>query len=198
MAISQTLPMVVRADSVPGCKQGHWTYASYAAIPDDGKRYEVVDGVLYMAPAPGMRHQGSSALFTAHLVTHVQFAGFGRVFSAPCDLELASRTVMQPDIIVVLNDNLSIITETRIIGAPDLVSEIASPGTAGYDRRTKQDAYTHAGDREYWIADPYARTIEVLELTDDGYLSAGIFEGEAMLPSRVLPELPVPVSQFFA
>src|SRR5438552_4960261 len=166
MTVTQTLPMTVRADHVSGCKQGRWTYAKYAAIPDDGNRYEVVDGVLYMTPAPNLGHQGSVAHFTTQLVMHVEFTGIGRVFPAPCDVELGPRIVVQPDVVVVLNANASIMTPSRIIGAPDLVIEIASPGTASYDRRTKQDAYAQAGVPEYWIADPNARTIEVLHLEE--------------------------------
>jgi len=198
MTAIQTEPMVVRADRVPGAKQGHWTYAKYAAIPDDGKRYEVVDGVLYMTPSPNRSHQGTALLFSIHLGTHVQFAGLGRVLPAPFDVELAPGVTMQPDVIVVLNANLSIITQSHIVGAPDLVVEIASPGTAGYDRRTKQDAYARAGVAEYWIADPAARTIEVLRLESGAYVPTGVFARESNLPAGVLPELPVQVSQFFA
>ena len=54
------LPMVTRADSVPGPAQGCWTYADYAAIPDDGKRYEILEGVLYMSPAPSLAHQDAA------------------------------------------------------------------------------------------------------------------------------------------
>jgi len=198
MTVTQTLPMTIRADHVSGCKQGRWTYAKYAAIPDDGNRYEVVDGVLYMTPSPNLGHQGSVTHFTAHLFAHVEVPGLGRVFPAPCDVELASRVVVQPDVVVVLNSNASIMTPSRIIGAPDLVIEIASPGTASYDRRTKQDAYARAGVPEYWIADPSSRTVEVLRLEGNAYQSLGIFEGESTLPSRVLPDLPVQVSQFFA
>ncbi len=150
-----------------------------------------------MTPSPGAAHQGSNIRFASHLLTHVEFAGLGRVFSAPFDVELAPRIVVQPDVIVVLNEHLSMVTSTRIIGTPDLVVEIASPGTASYDRRTKQDAYARAGVPEYWIADPSARTVEVLRLEENAYQSLGIFEGESTLPSRVLPDLPLQVSQFF-
>lgn len=196
-AASETLPVVVRADGVPGCKQGRWTYRAYAAIPEDGNRYEVVDGVLYMTPAPNSDTKVRSLLFAVPLATHVQFAGLGRVFPGPTDVELAPRVVVQPDIVVVLNANLNVITPSRIIGAPDLVIEIGSPGTAGYDRRTKQDAYARAGVPEYRIADPYARTIEVLKLENGAYQSAGVFSGESTLPSAVVPNLPVRVEQFF-
>ena len=187
-----------RADDVPGCQQGHWSYRDYAAIPDDGRRYEVVDGVLYVTPAPNLSHQGAVALMTAILVEHVQRAGFGRVFPAPCDVELAARTVVQPDVVVVLAANAGVLRASRIVGAPDLVIEIASPGTAGYDRRTKQDAYALAEVPEYWIADPAARTLEVLRLEGRAYASAGVFAGDSTLPAGILPALPVAVDQFFA
>src|SRR5581483_12513463 len=125
-------------------------------------RYEIIDGVLYMAPSPSTAHQGSTGLFHWYLMAHVQFAGLGRVFVAPFDVELAPGITVQPDVIVVLTEHLSIITESHIVGAPDIVVEIASPGTVGYDRRTKQDAYAHAGVREYWLADPRAKTVEIL------------------------------------
>jgi len=90
------------------------------------------------------------------------------------------------------------ISPSRIVATPDLVIEIASPGTARYDRRTKQDAYARAGVPEYWIADQNARTIEVLKLEAGAYKSAVVFSGESTLPSSVLPDLPVRVEQFFA
>jgi Uma2 family endonuclease len=191
-------PMTMRADGVSGCMQGQWTYDAYAAIPEDGRRYEVIDGVLYVTPAPNLGHQASVARFIVHLFALIEQAGLGRVFPAPCDVELSRRVVVEPDVVVVLNANAGILTPSRIIGAPDLVVEIASPGTAGYDRRTKQDAYARAGVREYWIADPAARTIEVLRLEGDAYASAGVYAGESSLPAGVLPELPLQVQQFFA
>lgn len=195
--LAQTLPMVVRADHLPGPPQGCWTYADYAALPEDGHRYEVIDGVLYMAPSPNTDHQTASVRFTGFLLTHVQLAGLGRVFHAPYDVELPGGVTVQPDIVVVLNVHLAIITPSRIIGVPDLVAEILSPGTAGYDRRTKQDAYARAGVPEYWLADPYARTVEVLRLADGAYQSIGVFAGAATLPSRILPTFPVRVEQLF-
>lgn len=195
----EALPMVVRADHIPGPPQGEWTYEAYAVIPDDGNRYEIIDGVLYMAPAPNPNHQSVVAGFTAQLMINVQYAGLGRVYPSPVDVLLPPRTnPLQPDIVVVLNTNLGILTRKNITGAPDLVIEILSPGTAGYDRREKQNAYARAGVKEYWIADPYAQTIEVLILEGDSYRSAGVFAGASTLPSAVLPDFPVRVEQFFA
>jgi Uma2 family endonuclease len=190
--------MVLRADHVPGPPQGCWTVADYDELPDDGRRYELVDGVLYMAAAPNTAHQAALVRFTAYLFTHVELTGLGRVFAAPTDVELPTGAVFEPDIVVVLNANLSIVTHKRIVGVPDLVIEITSPGTAGYDRRTKQDGYAAGRIPEYWHADPYARTIEILRLEGGAYQQVGVFENEQTLRSLVLPNLPVRVEQFFA
>jgi Uma2 family endonuclease len=85
----------------------------------------------------------------------------------------------------------------RIIGAPDLVVEIASPGTATLDRISKYEVYARYGVPEYWIVKPTDRTIEVMILENGEYYSAGIFRAEQVLPSRIVPELPVCVEQFF-
>jgi Uma2 family endonuclease len=190
--------MVVPADHMPGPEQGHWTYEDYAALPDDGHRYEIVDGVLYMAPSPNEWHQNAALEIASYLRTHVKLTGLGRVYIAPFDVELNPRTVVQPDVLVILNANRNKITFSHIIGAPDLVVEVSSPGTVGYDREKKQSAYARAGVPEYWVADPWSRTVEVLTLEAGVYRSLGVFEGKAVLPSQVVPDFLVPVEQFFA
>ncbi len=198
MATSMVWPVVTTADQVRGPAQGHWEYADYVQLPDDGQRYEIVKGVLYMAPAPGESHQFASSRFVGYLLTHVDFAGLGRVYHAPFDVELSPHDVVQPDVLVVLNANSTIITPRGIVGAPDLVIEIASPSTATHDRDEKLHAYERAGVREYWIADPFARTIEILVLELATYRSRGGYQGSVTLPSSVLPALPVRVEQFFS
>lgn len=198
MTTTSIFNVVARADDVPGPPQGQWTYAAYAALPDDGQRYEVIEGVLYMAPAPNESHQNASTNLVILLGIHVKNAGLGRVYHAPFDVELAPNTVLQPDIVVVLNANTGIITPSRIVGAPDLVIEIASPSTATYDRSTKLQAYAQAGVDEYWIADPHAQTIEVLRLDNGSYRSLNVYAGEATLPTQVIPNFPVQIKQFFA
>jgi Uma2 family endonuclease len=191
--------MPVPANDVPGPEQGQWTYNHYAALPDDGKRYEIIDGVLYlMPPSPKEWHQGAVAVLTTYLVMHVKFSGRGKVYPAPFDVELAFNTVVQPDVLVVLNENLSKIIPSHVVGAPDLAVEVLSPGTARYDRVKKYNAYARAGVREYWIADPKKETVEVLHLVGETYQSAGVFSGEQKLPSLVVPDFPVRVAQIFA
>lgn len=195
---SERLPVVAPVEHVPGPKQGRWTYKDYAALPDDGRRYEVVNGVLFMAPSPGGAHQDATSRFNYYLLTNVEFAGLGKVRLAPFDVELAPNVVVQPDVLVVLNASREKITESRIVGAPDLVIEVSSPSTANYDRREKYDAYARAGVPEYWIADPASHTVEVFVLEAGRYVSLGVFRGQATLPSQVVPGLGVRVEQCFA
>src|SRR5579863_6676773 len=194
---SDRIDVVRPADHVPGPKQGNWTYSHYAALPDDGQRYEIVDGVLFMSPAPNEWHQTAAGEIFSYLRTYIKLKDLGRVYIAPFDVELDYRTVVQPDVLVVLNAHLERITFSRVIGAPDLVVEISSPGTVGYDRTDKQHAYVSAGVPEYWIADPASRTVEVLALEQGTYRSLGVFEGKATLPTRIVPDFPVLVEQFF-
>jgi Uma2 family endonuclease len=190
--------VVAPAVGVAGPAQGQWTYADYAALPEDGKRYEIIEGVLYMSPSPNTKHQRSIKRFIYYLIVHLEQTELGEVFAAPYDVELSPGNVVQPDILVILKANEERIKSGKVVGAPDLVVEIASPGTAGYDRRQKQDAYASAGVPEYWIADPAAKTIEVLVLEQGAYQQKGVFEDQNLLQSQIIPELPVKVAQFFA
>ena len=186
------------AKHVPGPRQGQWTYDDYAALPDDGQRYEVMNGVLIMAPAPTPEHQGVSTLLLVYLFQYSQAIGLGKIFAAPLDVELASNRVVQPDILVVLNANLHKIAAKRFIGAPDLVIEIASPGTELYDRLSKYEAYEQAGVSEYWMVNSSDKSIEVSVLEGREFQSLGVFQGKTTIPSRVVPGIAnVAVEQFF-
>jgi Uma2 family endonuclease len=196
--VIDALQTVIRADHVLGPPQGGWTYEAYAALPDDGLRYEIIDGVLYMAPAPLPDHENIVMLLGARLVITIEDTGLGRVFASP-DVDLGS-IVVRPDAVVVLANNPALIDRRKITGAPDLIIEIASPSTAAYDRDTtlgKQGAYARAGIPEYWIADPATRTIEVLVLAEGVYEMFGVFASGDVLRSNVLSDLAVPVERCF-
>lgn len=192
-----SLPMIVTADNMPGPAQGNWTHKDYLTLPDNGHQYEIVDGVLYMSPSPSRWHQDAVGNLFAFLRSYVKTKKLGNVFVAPFDVELDFKTVVQPDILVVLNANNHIITDNGIIGAPDLVVEVASPGTASYDRNQKLNLYERAGIQEYWIVDVMAHTVEVLILSNGKYRARGVFQKKSLLPSQVLAGFPVQVEQIF-
>jgi Uma2 family endonuclease len=194
----EELSVVTPADWVPGPPQDFWTYEDYAALPDDGHRYEIVNGVLVMAPAPTPEHQDIVGEIYAYLRTYVKLAGFGRVFMGPIDVVLGPKNVFQPDVLVVLNAHLDRIQAKKMVGAPDLVVEVMSPGSGVMDRIAKYAVYARAGVTEYWIVKPDGQTIEVFVLEAGEYHSLGVFRGQEELPSRVVPGLSVHVEQFFA
>jgi Uma2 family endonuclease len=181
---------ITPANWIPGPGQGNWTYNSYATLPEDGHRYEIVDGVLFMTPAPDIPHQKAVQRLSRHLEVRIEDIGLGQIFVSPVDVELSPKNVSEPDVVVVLNAGLDKVKRTHIVGSPDLVVEVASPSTRKRDHTTKRDAYAHAGIKEYWLVDTTTRTIEVLFLQDGAYRSAGTFSGQDMLVSQVVPILP--------
>ena len=197
MTTTERLLVAIPADWVPGPEQGSWTYDDYAALPDDGKYYEIVNGVLLMAPPPSPEHQSITVRIAYYLFPHIELAGIGKLFTAPLDVVLSPKNTFQPDLVVILNAHKDRIGTKKIIGAPDLVVEVASPSTATYDRITKYEKYAQAGIPEYWLVKSTSRTVEVLILEGGEYRSRGIFRGEQTLPSRIVPEFPVGVAQFF-
>ena len=198
MATADKFSVATPADWVNPSKQGQWTYEDYQSLPDDGTHYEIVNGVLYMAPSPTGEHQDAVGRIYHYLLIHFEFAGLGKARFAPFDVRLSPKHVFQPDVLLVLNSHRDRIQRRYILGAPDLVVEIASPSTANIDRREKLDAYARYGVPEYWLVDADARTVELLMLEDSKYRSLGLFEGEDTLPTKIVPMFPVQVQQFFA
>src|SRR5436305_1012985 len=192
------ITMVTPADWVAGPPQGSWTYGAYAALPDDGRRYEIVQGVLVMSPAPTPEHQSVVGEIFSYLRERIQLTGRGLVYMGPLDVELSERNVFQPDVLVVLEEHRDGFQKKHFVGVPDLAVEIISPSSATYDRLTKYETYQQAGIPEYWLVNPKWRTIEVFVLEGRQYRSLGAFEGEQALSSRLVPSGGVPVERFFA
>jgi Uma2 family endonuclease len=166
------------------------TYSDYAALPDDGRRYELHRGELSMTPSPGTRHQGAVLALGARLYDHVKSRGLGKVFVAPTDCILSDMTVVQPDVLYVATDRLSIISERGIEGAPTLVVEVLSPSTAKLDRERKLMLYAEHGVPCFWIVDPASGTVEAYQLVGAAYVPAGrVTNAPVALPP--LPDLEI-------
>jgi len=137
-----------------------WTAAMVRALPDDGNRYEVVDGELLVTPAPTWTHQRAVREVTVLLVAFLKDTDLGDALFSPADIELDPHGMVQPDVFV------QGLVEGRPAGAWNvgapllLVVEVLSPGTARADRTTKRRRYQRAGVPEYWIVDADARLIE--------------------------------------
>ncbi len=165
------------------------TYKDYAALPDDGRRYQILDGELCVTPAPGTQHQTVSMNLSVALGTHAQARGFGQLFAAPTDVILSDTTIVQPDLVFVARDRRESVSARGIEGAPTLVVEILSPSTAQTDRHTKRELYARFGVPCYWIVDADARAIEMYGLAGGAYELTARATGDALVAAEPFPGL---------
>lgn len=170
--------------------QGQWTYEDYLRLPDDGRRYEVLRGVLYVTAAPNPVHQFALRNLVRRLSVFLETHPLGEFFLPPTDLILPNGLTapVQPDLFYVSGGEWKgTITSRYMEGAPDLVVEVLSPSTRRYDRNTKLSVYAQAGVQEYWLADPLTRIFEVLVLQNGAYALFGKFGRGECLRSEVIP-----------
>ena len=137
-----------------------WTVDEVLALPDDGTRYEVVDGELLVTPAPSLGHQDVVGQLYARLSAYLQSHPVGSVFLSPADIALAPDTLVQPDVFVVPPVGGRRPAAWSDIRQLLLAVEVLSPSTARADRTTKRRLYQREGVPEYWVVDVDARLIE--------------------------------------
>jgi Uma2 family endonuclease len=177
---------------------GDWTYADYLQLPDDGKRYEIIEGVLYVANAPNSDHQFTVAEISRQLGNFVIPRKLGQILFAPFEVHLAERTrPVQPDVLFVRAERWPAHRIAFFDGAPDMVVEVISPSSVRTDRVIKFTAYEQASVAEYWIANPTTRTVEVYTLSNAEYALLGEFAGEDTITSSVLVGIELVVSSLF-
>jgi Uma2 family endonuclease len=177
---------------------GPLTYEDYVELPEDGKQYEILDGELYVSPAPVPRHQAVSRNLLFLLWGFVAQRRLGTIFNAPIDLILAPTTIAQPDLLFIRAGRESIVTDRAVEGPPDLVVEILSPSSSRKDRTTKAGLYARYGIPHYWILDPDERTIEIYELEGGSYRHVVTETGEAVVRSPLFPGLEIHLANVWA
>jgi Uma2 family endonuclease len=171
------------------------TYDDYVTLPDDGRRYEILDGELAVSPSPTSIHQFVSHNLEFLLSAWVRAQRLGRVWDAPLDLILEPTVVMQPDIFFIANEHSSIVTRRGVEGAPDLVIEILSDSTAARDRGIKLQIYARHRVARYWIVDTEQRTIEVHALRGSAYEVLATYSGTEVAHLDVPDGFVLPLSE---
>lgn len=193
------LPLATLEDGQGWPAQGEWTYEDYLRLPDDGRRYEVIRGVLYVAPAPNYDHQLAHWRLLHALSNHVVERQLGVLLSAPFDVILPDgiATPVEPDILFIQEENRPRRGDKNFQGVPDVVVEILSPSTRTYDRKTKLAAYRDAGIPEFWLVDPQTLSV-VIYGWKEGQFTEVERGGEGdEIGSIVLPGFRVQVGQLF-
>jgi len=160
----------------PGLPPGPVTRDVLDSMPDDGHRYELIDGILIVSPAPRVSHQ--RALARLHLLLHDACPDDLEVLFAPVDVALADDTVMQPDLIVARRSDL---TDRDLPAAPVLAVEVLSPSTRRFDLLLKKERLERAACQHYWIVDPVVPAIRAWTLHDGTYVDAGSAEADEVL-----------------
>jgi Uma2 family endonuclease len=163
------------------------TERDYYNLPE-GSRYQLVEGDLYMAPAPNLHHQTILGNLAFALRSYLEGNPIGILFQAPTDVFFSRESIWQPDLFIVLNSRRHILTIKRCEGAPDFIAEILSPGNQDLDLHTKRAVYARVGVTEYWILDPENKEIlihrfeenpndPVTRLKPPGKASSSLFPG---------------------
>lgn len=195
-----TLPVSTEsAHAVRGPAQGNWTYTDWENLPDDGNRYEIIEGVLYVTTAPSNFHQWIISRLFIYLGLPAEQRGLAYWLAAPIGVAMPDCDPVQPDFLIVLKERAGIIRDRRIYGVPDLIVEVISPGSAAYDEGVKLEAYARAGVPEYGVIDPATRKLRLYTLDVPGQFTAPREFGEGdSLSFACLPEIMLNVSELFA
>ncbi|MBI4864199.1 MAG: Uma2 family endonuclease [Candidatus Riflebacteria bacterium] len=185
---------------MPQAQAVHLTHADYVELPDDGRRYEIIRGKLYVSPSPFSVHQIVLATLYDIVKRFVRDRSLGKVLFAPLDVILADDSVVQPDLIFISGARSPAIVGRWIHGAPDLVVEVLSKSTSRKDRLVKRQLYADYGVKEYWLVDMDAMSVTILGLRrrQRAYATLASGTGDRPLASRVLQGLELRPSDVFA
>ena len=174
-----------------------YTYADYVKLPDDGKRYEIIDGELYMSPAPTTGHQRIVGRFHLAIGNFLEENPIGEVFPAPTDIILSDIDVLQPDIVFISKEKFDRLKGENIQGAPDLVIEVLSPYTEKRDRTVKLKAYTKYGVLEYLMANQEQETLEVWRRKGKKLVFHALLDKTQTFTTPLLPGLEISLEKIF-
>ncbi len=164
------------------------TYDDLQDTPEDGHRYELLDGTLLVTPAPNHAHQ--RCLLNLAVLLRGAAAPEHEIVIAPFDWIISPRTFFQPDLLVARRADIGV---ANLAVPPLLAVEVLSPSTRRIDLVLKRDAYASAGMPTYWIVDPVVPSLTALRLEDGVYTEEASVSGdEAFTASSPFPVIVVP------
>ena len=176
---------------------GSWTYGDLFSLPDDGRRYEIVEGELCEMPSPTSAHGVTISNLMFLLRPAIEVLR-GWLLTAPLDVFFPGADPVQPDIVVLLPDSDARLVARGIEGPTDLLVEVLNPSNRGHDLLTKRALYARAGVREYWVVDPESWAVEVLTLDRDAFHTLQRASGDDAVNSPLLGGASFPLAAIFA
>ena len=176
-------------------RRGFLTYRDLWHTPEDGNRYEIIAGEVYVTPPPYTVHQRVSRNLEVILHRHTVENELGEILHAPVGVVFEKPSGVQPDIIFVAKSRLSIIQEKAVFGAPDLVVEVLSASTAARDRGVKKDLYARTGVRHYWLLEPRKKALQAFRLEAGAYMLEAEHSGDANFRPSLFPGLSVRLAE---
>jgi Uma2 family endonuclease len=175
------------------------TVADLDLMPDDGNHYEVIEGELIASRAPSLAHQRVSRNLLIIISRYLEQHPIGEVLATP-GVMFSELSGVIPDLIFISNERRrEIASDERVLGAPELIFEIVSPGAenARRDRVAKRHLYGKYGVKEYWVVDPEQRVIEIYRSENGSLELAGSFMDEEKIISSLLPDFECAVVSIF-
>jgi Uma2 family endonuclease len=192
-------PMSQRDDETRPAGSGvKLTYDDFVLFPEDGKRHELIDGEHYVTPSPNTRHQRISGRLSLLVGSWLETHPIGELFYAPYDVVFSRFDVVEPDLLYFSNERAAeVLTVLHATGAPDLVVEIASPGTRKRDETIKRRLYERSGVTEYWVVDPDLDVVRVSRLEGGRFVRPAELSREAgdVLSTDLWPGLELPLAR---
>ncbi len=174
-----------------------YTYQDYLKLPEDGMRYEIIDGELFMSPAPTLGHQRILGNFYVIIFNFLEKKRLGEVFFAPTDVIFSEINILQPDLVFVSHERFEILTRENIQGAPDLVIEVLSLGTQKRDRTEKLRQYERFGVQEYWMVNHEKQWVEVWRREGGKLIFHKRLERNQILTTPLLHGLKIRLTKIF-
>jgi len=166
-------------------------------LPDTGPRYQLIEGELYISPAPNRYHQVISRNIEFMLMKYLEAHPIGEIYDAPFDVYLSETDVFQPDLVFVAKENFGILTDAGVEGTPDCVIEILSPSNAYLDKKSKLRVYARTGVKELWIVDSETRRVQVYDLPQNAETPAAVHGEKDSFRSPHFPGLEIRGSEIF-
>lgn len=181
-----------------GPPQGRWTVMHWERLPDDGNRYEIIDGKLYMTTAPSAFHQWIVGACIEHLGVPARQRGLGIWFTAPIGVLFSQRDAIQPDFLFIRTERAAeLVRDRRVRGAPDLVVEVLSPGNNTEEMAKKRAMCARGGVPEYVEVDPATRRLLYYRLDDGAYTEPAVYAEDQTISLVCLPNSPLRIAALF-